>query len=92
MSDILSSKNGVTARKRKQCCFCEEMIEIGDLKDVRNGVTCGDFWAMHMHPECHIYEGKKGTVDPDWYEDSWGPAFARADAIEYAKTKGGDHV
>lgn len=86
MSTVLSSKNGVKARKRKRCTFCHEPIEAGDLKDVRSGVSYGDFWTMHMHPKCHTYEGKNGTVDIEWYEDGFEPAFKRADAIEYAKS------
>ena len=83
MSTCVSHKNGVKSRKRKRCTLCGEMINVGDIKDIRTGIESGEgFWTMHMHPECHAHEQRPGTVDPDWYYDSDGyPAFDRADVI-----------
>lgn len=82
---VLSSKDGVKARKNKRCTLCGELISVGELKDVRSGVDFGDFWTMHMHPECHKYEEKRPSpVEWEWYEDSGGePAFDRKDAITF---------
>lgn len=85
MSYCLSSKDGVKAHKLHRCCLCGERINAGDTQDVRSGVDCWDMWTMHMHPECHAFEGSPGVVDPDWYEDVSDPAFDRADAIAFAK-------
>ncbi len=69
------------------------MIEVGQLKDVRSGVDCGDFWTMHMHPECHAYERKPGVVDFEWYEGGWEAAFDRKDAIAFvSKTLYNEHA
>lgn len=78
---FVSSKNNVRAKVRKWCCLCGEAINIGDMKDVRSGTSGGDFFTMHMHPECHAYESRAGVMDQDWYEDISEPAFDRADAI-----------
>ncbi len=80
MSWALSSKNGVRSRKPKRCCLCGEIIAVGELKDTRSGVSDGSFWTMHMHPECHAYERRPGTVADDWYDDISEPAFTRAEA------------
>ncbi len=80
MSTLLSSKNGVKARKPHRCCLCGERIEVGDTKDTRTGISDGQVWTMQMHPECHAYEQRTGVVDPDWYEDVSDPAFSRAGA------------
>ncbi len=82
MSSFLSSKNGTKARKPHRCALCGERIEKGDTQDTRTGVGDGDVWTMHMHPECHSYEQKPGTVDPDWYENVSEPAFNRVQARE----------
>jgi len=89
MSSILSEKNGVKARKKHRCCLCGEVINAGDLYDIRKGVNDGDMWSMHMHQECHAYEQKHGTVDADWYEDGAlnEPAFERADALNFRNAK-----
>ena len=84
MSVVLSSKEGVRARKNHRCVLCTERIAAGDLYDVRKGAADDGMWTMHMHPECHKYEQKPGTVDPDWYEDGYEPAFPRAEAIAFA--------
>jgi len=83
---IVSSKEGVKARKRKHCTLCGEWIQVGDLKDTRTGVDSPEgFWTMHMHPECQAYEqSPQRPVDSDWYEDSYDPAFEREEAIAYA--------
>ncbi len=81
MSMTLSSKSGVRTRKPCRCALCGELINVGELKDVRSGVNCGDMWTMHMHPECHAYEGRPGVVDEEWYEDMSDPAFTLAEAI-----------
>lgn len=86
MSQVLSSKNGVKARKQCRCCLCGERINVGDIKDVRSGVDSGDMWTMNMHPECHKYETDSGTFDTDWYEDVSDPAFKREDAIKFCET------
>ena len=80
---MLSSKDGVKSRKVQRCALCGELINIGDLKDVRIGVDCGNMWTMHMHPECHAYE-QTGAVDLDWYEDIMEPAFPRVVAMTHA--------
>lgn len=78
MSQVLGSREGVKARKRHQCCLCGEAILPGDFYDSRQGVNSDGWWTMHMHPECHTHEQIRGTVDPDWYEDTGGePAFER---------------
>lgn len=77
--------NVARSRKRKWCSLCHEMIEAGDAKVCRSGTNGGDFWTMHMHPECEAYESRE-TVDADWYEDGFDPAFSRQDAIN-AKVK-----
>lgn len=83
MSTVLSSKDGVRNRKRQYCCFCCEVIQPGELKDIRSGVSDGQFWTMHMHPECHQYEQMPGVVSDEDYEDlgMLEPVFSRADAI-----------
>lgn len=81
MNVMLSEARGVRSRKPRRCCLCGEGIGIGEAHDTRTGVDYGDMWTMRMHPECHAYEGKRGAVDPDWYEDVSEPAFNRADAI-----------
>jgi hypothetical protein len=85
---FLSQYTVAKCRKRKRCALCHDLIKVGDSKVVRNGTDGGDFWTMHMHPECEAYETVSGTVDPDWYEDCFDPAFDRSVAIEYAKRKG----
>jgi hypothetical protein len=77
---FLSQYNIAKCRKRKRCALCHEMIEAGEPKVVRNGTDGGDFWTMHMHPECEAYESPK-TVDADWYDGGFDPAFSRAEAI-----------
>jgi len=78
---FLSQRSVARSRKRKRCALCHERIEVGDPKVVRNGTDGGDFWTMHMHPECEDYESP-ATVDCDWYECGFEPAFFRAEAIE----------
>lgn len=96
MSQVLSSKEGVRARKDHQCAFCFEIIFAGDLHDTRNGVEPGEgFWTMRMHPECHQYEQhgtregwdgrKEKVVDMDWYEDASDEAFPRCEAIAFQR-------
>ena len=87
MSTLLSSKNGVKARKPHRCCLCGERINAGDTQDRRTGVSDGRVWTMHMHPECHAYEQRPGVVDPDWYEDVSDSAFSRAEAIAAMKER-----
>lgn len=77
MSTCLSQRNGTKARKPHYCALCGERINIGDIQDVRTGVSDGQMYTMHMHPECHSYEQKPDTVDPDWYEYCTDPAFTR---------------
>lgn len=82
MNTCLDYKNGVKARKTYHCALCGEKINPKELYDKRTGIEAGEgFWVMRMHPECHAHESKKGTVDPDWYEDSIDPAFTRSEAI-----------
>lgn len=83
MGICLSEKNGVRARKKKQCALCHEPILPGELKDIRSGVNGSDFWTMHMHPECHAFESVPGAVCSDWYDEPDYPAFERANAIAY---------
>jgi len=87
MSTLLSSKNGVKARKPHRCCLCGERINVGDTQDRRTGISDGSVWTMHMHPECHAYEQRPGVVDPDWYEDVSDSAFSRAEAIAAMKER-----
>ncbi len=86
MSTVLSSKEGVKARKAHRCCFCGEAILIGDTYDVRRGVNSDGHWTMCMHPECHAFESPK-TVDCDWYEDVSEPAFGRPLAAPKSEDK-----
>ena len=81
---FLSQNTVARTRKRKWCALCHETINAGESKVVRNGTDGGDFWTMHMHPECEAYESSK-TVDAEWYDDCSEPAFDRADAIQKAK-------
>ena len=82
---FLSQNTVARSRKRKFCALCGEKIAVGESKVVRNGTDGGDFWTMHMHPECEAYESSK-TVDADWYDDNCGePAFERSDAIANSK-------
>lgn len=83
MSSVLSSQNGVRARKKHHCCLCGEPVPAGTLYDKRAGVGSDGFWTMHMHPECHAYEKSPGVVDSEWYEDVSFPAFDRVDAFAY---------
>lgn len=78
MSVCLTIKDGVKARKRHHCSFCFEGINPGDLYDKRTGVSDGDMFTMHMHPECHAYE--KTALTADDYEDMSDPVFERKDA------------
>lgn len=87
MSKVISSRNHVKARKPHHCCFCHQVIPAGSFYDRRTGVN-DSFWTMRMHPECHIYEGVPGVVDPCWYEDVRDPAFLRSDALTYLMTNG----
>jgi hypothetical protein len=90
MSELLDWKDGVKARKRTRCDLCGELIEAGDMKDVRSGVVPGEgFWKMNMHPECHAYEKMPGSVDIEWYEDIMDPAFDRKKAIAAMEAKKG---
>jgi hypothetical protein len=89
MSLFLSKRDGGKARKAHRCCLCGERINPGDAQDTRTGVCDGAMWTMHMHPECHRYEQKPGTVDRDWYEDIAEPAFSRADAIAFSSVPNG---
>ncbi len=84
MSTLLSSKNGIKARKPHDCCLCGERINAGDTQDTRTGVNEDGPWTMHMHPECQAYEQHPGTVDEDWYRDISEPAFTRADALTFS--------
>jgi hypothetical protein len=86
MSDVLSERNGVRARKKHRCVFCGSPIAVGSLYDVRTGVDSGTMWTMKMHPECHAYEQAPGVVDPDWYEDVSEPVFSFTEACLYAKS------
>lgn len=92
MSTCLSSKNGIKAKKRHRCCLCGELIHAGETYDLREGVESGEgFWKMKMHPECHAYEQKPGTVDYEWYEDGLlGLAFEREEARDYYLKQQGD--
>lgn len=76
MSQVLSSKDGVLARRRHRCCLCGEAIQAGERYDSRKGVNSDGFWTMRMHPECQDYESPE-TVPWDWYEDVSEPAFTR---------------
>lgn len=86
MSVVLSSKNGVRARKTYRCVLCGARIEQGSLYDRRSGACDDGMWTMHMHPECHAYEQVPGVVDPDWYEDVSDPAFSFEKACLHAKS------
>lgn len=83
MSAILSSKDGVKAKKRHQCCFCFEMIEVGEVYNYRAGAEGGDFWTMHMHPECDALADATFTRD-DYYDLS-DKSFDRPKPIESSR-------
>ncbi len=86
MSTCLSSKDAVKARKPYRCVFCHDPINIGDLYDMRKGVSDG-FWAMRMHPECHRYEQSAAKpVDWEWYEEGSESAFDRVEALNHLAT------
>ena len=92
-SVVLSSKNNITSRKSRLCCFCEERINIGDKYDIRNGIGEGVFISMKMHPECHAYEmSSDKPVNMDWYECPDGPAFEHKQAIAYVLDVGINHI
>ncbi len=81
MSTLLSSKEGVKARKLHRCCLCGQRIAVGESHDTRTGVGDG-MWTMRMHPECHRYEQtpEMRRALADWYEDVSDPAFERSEA------------
>lgn len=85
MSTLLSSKDGVKARKPYWCTLCGDAIEAGTLHDVRTGANGDGIWTMRMHPECQTYEQtpamRKSLMD--WFEDVTEPAFHHADALAY---------
>ena len=86
MSIVLSSKDGIVSRKKRQCIFCFEMINVGEKYDVRKGVEPGDgFWTMPMHPECHAYEDE--VLSADDYEDMSEPSFTREEAKAFTANK-----
>ncbi len=78
MSTLLSSKDGVKARKDGHCCFCHQPIKKGEVHDVRSGVSSDGFWKMRMHPECHAKEQATPYRErEDWYYDMTDPVFDR---------------
>lgn len=79
MSGVLSSKNGIRAKKRHECVFCEERINVGELYDYRCGINNeGDFFTMHMHPECQEKDDDMPYHErEEWYENPDGPLFDR---------------
>lgn len=53
------------AAKRYQCYYCGQPIEKGESYGRRTGVSYGDFWTMHYHPECDDYAVEH------WDEGDW---------------------
>lgn len=82
MSTILSDQQGIMARKKHQCCFCFEPIFVGEKYNRRSGVSDGDMWTMHMHPECNAYATKH--LSHDDYEDLSERSFDRPLDERYA--------
>lgn len=85
MNICLSSKDGVTARKKHRCAFCFEAIAIGEKYDKRTGVGDDGIWTMAMHPECHTYEDEALTADD--YEDMSDPVFTREEAKAFVASR-----
>ena len=41
------------SQKRRRCCWCSQIIEIGDPYDRENCIFEGDFQDNVYHPECY---------------------------------------
>ena len=54
----LSDHPSRKARKRYQCYYCGQRIEIGEIHGYRTGIEGGDFWQMRHHPECDAWAGE----------------------------------
>lgn len=75
MSDLLSDRPGRKARKSHRCCLCGDGIPAGSIYDYRTGTVEGDFFEMHMHPECNAYA--HANWDSEWEHDLSEPVFER---------------
>jgi hypothetical protein len=79
MSTCLSHRPGIVARKLHQCAFCCTRIEVGSKYDRTCGVSEGDFWTTHAHPECtEKFDSLPHFEKEEWCDGGqWEPLFDR---------------
>jgi hypothetical protein len=60
------------SRKRRQCSWCGELIEIGDPYNSYRFSAAGDTGKVIMHPECHAAMRVVAAKEGDGFEWSVG--------------------
>ena len=67
MSYTELSTKAVKVRKPRNCAWCGQHINAGEMAQYRAYVFDGDFQSDHMHPECnqamHDYPGQSDLLD-----------------------------
>lgn len=64
-------------RKRHNCGWCGQIIEVGSASQYNAGMCEGDFSACHLHPECA--HAKDSLTNSEWrdMDYSYSADFAR---------------
>ena len=60
------------SRKRRQCDWCGEMIDIGQPYDSYRFALSGDAGTVRMHPECFAASGEVAKQEGVWFSWDFG--------------------
>ena len=78
---IFHTQSVKTSRKRRQCDWCGEAIEIGQPYESYMWSAYGDTSRITMHPECQTAAGKLASQEGGFVEWTCGE-FARGSINE----------
>lgn len=81
MSVVLSNQT-VKCRKKHQCRYCGQRLNIGETAIARSGADNDGMWRIYFHPECEPLTHEWDQVDwetisPGEYKRPTPPLAAR---------------